>query len=36
MSNGISKPILSVQHLSIDVGLGATPRRVVDNLNFDL
>lgn len=36
MSNGISQPILSVQHLSIDVGLGATPRRVVDNLNFEL
>ena len=36
MSNGTSQPILSVQHLCIDVGLGANTRRVVDDLNFDL
>ena len=36
MSNGTSQPILSVQQLSIDVGMGASSRRVVDHLSFDL
>ncbi|MDB6141167.1 MAG: transporter ATP-binding protein [Pseudomonas sp.] len=36
MSNQTSQPILSVQRLSIDVGHGASSRRVVDDLNFDL
>ncbi|MBN0976136.1 ABC transporter ATP-binding protein [Pseudomonas sp. SDM007_2] len=36
MSNGTSQPILSVQQLSIDVGMGANSRRVVDHLSFDL
>jgi peptide/nickel transport system ATP-binding protein len=36
MSNQTSQPILSVQRVSIDVGHGASSRRVVDDLSFDL
>ncbi|WP_426139085.1 dipeptide ABC transporter ATP-binding protein [Pseudomonas sp. DWP3-1-2] len=36
MSDQLSPAVLSVQRLSIDIGHGANPRRVVDDLSFTL